>query len=234
MMQPPTARGNYVASHEKQHSGFGLLHEDSLFLVLEKPAGLLAVPGLGPDKQDCLSARVQAQYPEARVVHRLDMATSGLMLMARSADAQRGFSKLFAQREIGKRYVAVVAGRMPLVDPELQTDAWRLIDLPIKADWARRPLRMIDSSGKPSQTKWRVLSYDPQADRTRLELEPLTGRTHQLRVHLRALGHPILGDALYGGAAADSAPRLLLHAAALLFAHPATGRLWQIESQAPF
>jgi tRNA pseudouridine32 synthase / 23S rRNA pseudouridine746 synthase len=200
--------------------GLQIVHEDRALLVLDKPAGLLAVPGRGEDKQDCLSARVQAQYPEALIVHRLDMATSGLMLMARSAAAQRSLSRAFAQRQVNKRYEAVVHGRLMPPEP-----GWQLIDLPIAVDWPRRPLRVIDRvNGKPSQTRWQVLAYDPQTHTTRLALEPITGRSHQLRVHLQALGHPILGDALYAPAEVQAlAPRLLLHACALSLAHPDTG-----------
>ena len=175
-------------------------HLDADLLVVDKPAGLLAVPGRGEDKQDCLSARVQKIYPGALVVHRLDMATSGLMLMARNPAAQRKLSLAFAERRVHKRYVAVVHGRLmsPVVS-ESDAEGWGLIDLPIAVDWPNRPLRVIDhATGKPSQTRWRVDSQDAQAQTTRLQLEPLTGRSHQLRVHLLALGHPIVGDALYG------------------------------------
>ena len=168
--------------------------------MVDKPAGLLAVPGRGEDKQDCLSTRVQQIYPDALVVHRLDMATSGLMLMARNPAAQRKLSLAFAERRVHKRYVAVVHGRLtsPVVS-ESDAEGWGLIDLPIAVDWPNRPLRVINhATGKPSQTRWRVDSQDPQAETTRLLLEPLTGRSHQLRVHLLALGHPIVGDALYG------------------------------------
>jgi tRNA pseudouridine32 synthase/23S rRNA pseudouridine746 synthase len=180
-----------------------LHHLDDDLLVVDKPAGLLAVPGRGEDKQDCLSARVQKIYPDALVVHRLDMATSGLMLMARNPNAQRVLSLAFAERRVHKRYTAVVHGVMtsPL-NTLADADGWRLIALPIAVDWPNRPLRVINhDSGKPSQTRWRIDSYsgqDPQTQTTRLQLEPLTGRSHQLRVHLQALGHPIVGDALYG------------------------------------
>jgi tRNA pseudouridine32 synthase/23S rRNA pseudouridine746 synthase len=210
---------------------------DDALLVLDKPAGLLCVPGRGDDKQDCLSARVQAQYPDALIVHRLDMATSGLLLMARGLAAQRILSLAFAGRRVHKQYTAVVHGLVP--DPPHTADAsadWGLIDLPIAADWPRRPLRIIDAErGKPSQTRWRIESRDKLAGTTRLQLEPQTGRTHQLRVHLQAIGHPILGDALYG---ADEPPaqtgRLLLHASALAFAHPVTGESLQFTSAASF
>lgn len=228
---PP--RNNDLPGNGTAAEGFGLQHADDSLLVLDKPAGLLAVPGRGEDKQDCLSTRVQAVYPDALVVHRLDQATSGLMLMARGAAMQRALSQAFENREVGKRYVAVVEGRLPSpADPQ----AWSLIDLPIIVDWPRRPLRTIDAEhGKPSQTRWRVLAYDAAANTTRVELEPVTGRSHQLRVHLQAQGHPILGDALYAPAEVQAkAPRLLLHAAALRFTHPASGLPLSFESAPGF
>jgi len=208
-----------------------VLYADEALLVVDKPAGLLAVPGRGADKQDCLAARVQARYPEARVVHRLDMATSGLMVMARSPAAQRELGKAFAAREVTKRYIAVVAGR-----PDVPSEDWGIIDLPIIVDWPSRPLRIVDRvHGKPSLTRWRVLEYDATGQDTRVELEPVTGRSHQLRVHLRELGHPILGDALYAPPDVQArAGRLLLHSRSLRFAHPLTGDALAFESPAPF
>lgn len=216
--------------------GVTCLHEDADLLVLDKPSGLLCVPGRGPDKQDCLSARALQRWPDALVVHRLDQATSGLVLMARHLAAQRLLGDAFAQRQVHKRYEAVVAGR-PVPGPwdaDADQPGWSRIDLPIAADWQRRPLRIIDSaSGKPSQTLWRILS--PACPGTRVQLQPVTGRTHQLRVHMAAIGHPILGDALYAGAAEQAAaPRLLLHAQSLEFAHPISGQWLCLESPAPF
>ena len=207
------------------------LYQDDALLVVNKPSGLLAVPGRGADKQDCLSARVQAACPDALIVHRLDMATSGLMVMARSVAAQRALSQAFAARDVHKRYLAVVAGRL-----DAPPDTWGMIDLPIIVDWPNRPLRIIDHSlGKPSQTRWRVLGYDASGSNTRVELEPVTGRSHQLRVHLRALGHPILGDALYAPPEVQAqASRLLLHAVSLGFVHPVTGAQLHFESPLPF
>jgi len=200
--------------------GLEVVFCDATLLVFHKPSGLLSVPGRGADKQDCLSARAQAAYPDALVVHRLDMATSGLLVMARGTAVQRALNQAFSDRMIHKRYVAVVHGQMP----DTQGD-WRIIDLPIRVDWPRRPLRIIDPiTGQPSQTRLRTLHYDADTDSTRVELEPVTGRSHQLRVHLQALGHPILGDALYAPPElAARAPRLLLHASALALRHPATG-----------
>lgn len=214
------------------HTPLQILHADDSLLVVHKPSGLLSVPGRGEDKQDCLSRRVQSLYPDALVVHRLDMATSGLMLMARGAAMQRAMSQLFERREVHKRYVALVDGRLA---PASTADGWGLIDLPIAVDWPRRPLRIIDAAGKPSQTRWRGLAFDETANCTRVELEPITGRSHQLRVHLLALGHPILGDALYAPDAVQArSPRLLLHACALRLVHPATRVLLSFESPADF
>lgn len=213
--------------------------EDNHVLVLAKPAGLLTVPGRGPGRQDCLSARAQRRWPDALVVHRLDMATSGLVLMARGAAMQRALSLAFEQRQVRKRYEAVVAGR-PRADAgdggHDGVERWNSIDLPIAADWPRRPLRVIDADrGKPSLTRWRELAHDAAAGTTRLALEPVTGRTHQLRLHLQAIGHPILGDMLYGDAASQAlAPRLLLHACALSLTHPHSGEPLALNHPAPF
>lgn len=211
--------------------GVHVLYADEALVVLNKPAGLLAVPGRGADKQDCLSARVQSLYPDALVVHRLDMATSGLVVMARGAPAQRLLSEAFAQRQVHKRYVAVVSGQLAPT-----AGGWQTIDLPILVDWPNRPRRMIDwQQGKASVTRWQVMQFDPEHHTTRVELEPVTGRTHQLRVHLQAIGHPILGDALYAPPAVlAQAQRLLLHACALAFAHPVDGRALQFCCPADF
>ena len=207
-------------------TSLALLHVDTHCIVVDKPSGLLSVPGRGAHLQDCMSTRVQAQFADALIVHRLDMATSGLMLFARGIDAQRALSRAFAQREVHKRYVAVAQGRMAHAQGE--------IDLPLIADWPNRPLQKVDhENGKPSLTRWRVLAID--GDRTRVELEPVTGRAHQLRVHLLAIGHPIVGDALYAPPEVlAGAPRLLLHATRLSFAHPDSGSAMSFESAAPF
>jgi len=210
-------------------SDITLLYHDDALLVLNKPAGLLSVPGRGVDKQDCVSARVQAQFPDALVAHRLDMATSAFMLMARGTDAQRAINHSFADGKVEKRYLALVAGLLEADEP------WRTIDLPIAVDWPRRPLRMINADGKASQTRWRCIAQDAQGQSSRVELEPLTGRSHQLRVHMRAIGHPILGDALYANAQVQAmAPRLLLHACALSLLHPYTGTRMRWECPAQF
>ncbi|MGA0609038.1 RluA family pseudouridine synthase [Caldimonas sp. KR1-144] len=212
---------------------FEIVHADAALLVALKPAGLLAVPGRGEDKQDCLIARVRARFDDALVVHRLDQATSGLMVFARGLDAQRALSRAFEQRAVDKRYVAVVAGR-------LEAPEWFTIDRPLICDWPNRPRQIVDEArGKPSRTRCRTLACDAAQDLTRVELEPLTGRSHQLRVHLQSIGHPILGDALYAPpdrqrhGIADGR-RLLLHASRLAFAHPRSGDRCSFESPAPF
>ena len=151
--------------------------------------------------------------------------------MARHIDAQRRLSHAFAERQVHKRYQAVVWGLLAA-----QEDAWNEINLPIAADWERRPLRVIDPAhGKPSLTRWRLLGHQPANGTSRIELEPVTGRTHQLRVHMAAVGHPILGDALYAPAEVQAlAPRLLLHASHLAFAHPSTGEPLALEWAADF
>ncbi len=234
MMPTHATPGHDTPAHGAAPDGFDRVYADASLLVAGKPAGLLAVPGRGDDKQDCLSRRVQALYPDALVVHRLDMATSGLMLLARSRSVQRSLSQAFADRQIQKTYEAVVQGLPEMTAPD--EDGWATINLPIAVDWPRRPLRVIDAVlGKPSITRWRVHSHDALANCTRLHLEPVTGRSHQLRVHLQALGHPILGDALYAPAPVQAcAPRLMLHARELRLIHPVTGVAVQFQSPTPF
>ena len=196
--------------------------------MADKPEGLLSVPGRGEDKQDCVAARVKCMFPDALIVHRLDMATSGLFLMARGVEVQRKLSIAFAGRDVHKRYVAVVDG--------LLREDEGTIDLPLIADWPNRPRQMVDHErGKPSLTHWRVLHREVPARTTRVELEPITGRSHQLRVHLSSIGYPILGDALYAPPRVQSAaPRLMLHATRLELTHPATGEAITFDSPAPF
>lgn len=190
-----------------------VLHANDRLVVIDKPAGLLSVPGRM--EPDCASARVQALYPDALIVHRLDQPTSGLLLFARGIQAQRELSAEFAERRVGKVYVAVVAGRLA---------GEGFVDLPLAADWPNRPRQHVDiERGKPSQTRWRVLTHEghdhDESGHTRVALEPLTGRSHQLRVHMAALGHAILGDALYATPdIAAASPRLLLHASELRIA----------------
>jgi RluA family pseudouridine synthase len=217
------------------------IHEDEHLLVLDKPSGLLSVPGRGPDKQDCLASRVQAIYPEALVVHRLDQDTSGLLVMARGIEAQRRMSRLFETRQVHKRYVAVVAGQPLQTQAQVEADAqgWRTIDGPILLDWERRPLHIVHPDGKPARSRWRALQSSSTA--TLVELEPVTGRTHQLRVHMQSIGHPMLGDVLYAPAPVRTlCPRLMLHAQSLAFTHPFTGETMDFSAptdwsaQAPY
>ena len=216
------------AYHPPPNNGLEVIYRDEALLVLNKPSGLLAVPGRGEAKQDSLALRVQAEYPQARVVHRLDMATSGLMIMALGAEMQRRLQRLFEERAVQKQYQAVVNGR-----PE---PAAGRINLPLITDWPNRPKQRVDHvRGKPSVTRYRLLHYLPDTDSSRLELRPETGRSHQLRVHMLALGHVILGDNLYADPAlCAKTTRLLLHATALAFTHPETGRRLQLESDSPF
>lgn len=220
------------------HPGLAVLFEDADLLVLNKPAGLLAVPGRGPDKQDCLSARAQAVWPDALVVHRLDMATSGLVVMARGLQAQRHLGLAFEKRRVYKRYIAVASGELVNHVPD---NGWNTIDLPLLVDWLNRPRSIVNlENGKPSTTRWR-LSPEGQYPgahtgiATRVELEPITGRSHQLRVHLQAIGHPIVGDPLYAAPDAPArAERLLLHAQAIEVPHPSTGERLRFEAPCPF
>lgn len=203
------------------------LHVDEALIVVRKPPGLLSVPGRGPERADCVSARVQRHLPDALVVHRLDMATSGLLLMARSADAQRRLSAAFAERRVAKRYTAVVAGRIEADRGE--------VDLPLICDWPNRPRQMVDHvQGKPALTRWQVVSRHETLT-TRVALEPVTGRSHQLRVHLQSIGHPIVGDELYAPLPWQQASsRLLLHACHLQLEHPASGQWLTFSDPAPF
>lgn len=203
-----------------------VIHQDADLLVLDKPSGLLSVPGKAAVHQDCLELRVRAQYPEALLVHRLDMDTSGVMVFARTKAAQRHLGLQFERRKTEKTYLA-------RVDGALAEDTGR-IDLPLIVDWPNRPLQMVDHHrGKPARTDWRVLAREASA--TRVELRPLTGRSHQLRVHMQAIGHPILGDRFYGSAAViAAADRLQLHALSLEIHHPDGGARIRFEAAASF
>ncbi|NVK44632.1 MAG: RNA pseudouridine synthase [Oceanospirillaceae bacterium] len=201
-------------------------YSDAHVVVVVKPAGLLSVPGRGPDKQDCLWHRVQRDFPTARIVHRLDCATSGLMVLALTADSHRELSRQFHDRETRKRYEAIIAGR-----PDSNCG---VIEQPLRCDWERRPLQIVDPvDGKAARTEWQLLDSD--GSRSRVRLHPITGRSHQLRVHMQALGHPILGDAFYAPPEVQAmAPRLLLHAEQLGFRHPVSGEAMDFEAPAPF
>ena len=192
-----------------------VLHRDEDLLVLSKPAKLLSVPGRGADLQDSLETRARAAFPEALLVHRLDMETSGIFLMAMNQAAQANLGKQFEHRRVKKTYIARVWGQ---VEGE-----HGLVDLPLRCDWPNRPLQMVCyEHGKPAQTRWQVLSRDEHS--TLVQLTPITGRSHQLRVHMRELGHPILGDDFYAHEEAYNAtPRMLLHAQEIELHHPSDG-----------
>ncbi|WP_375260646.1 RluA family pseudouridine synthase [Palleronia sp.] len=202
-----------------------LLHVDDDLLAVVKPDRLLSVPGKGPALADCLIARLQAAYPDVLLVHRLDRDTSGVMIFARNAKAQRHLGLQFEKRHTKKRYVARVAGRM-------EGDGGR-VDLPLIVDWPNRPRQRIDhDQGRAAQTDWQVI--DRTEDETRVALTPITGRSHQLRVHMLSLGHPILGDTLYAEGAAQAHPRMMLHAELLELRHPTGGRWMRFQAPAPF
>lgn len=208
-MHSPTTFPNQFTFHSSW-----IHYADEDIVIANKPSGLLSVPGRGPEKQECLLSHLQLTYPEIKIVHRLDMDTSGLMVLALNADVHRALSRQFQERETSKRYRAICAGM-----PSVQQGA---INLPMRCDWDRRPLQMIDfKQGKSAQTHWKVLQQSN--NQFLVELTPITGRSHQLRLHMKSLGHPILGDNLYAdGIALRMSPRLLLHATSLSFTHPAT------------
>ena len=200
-----------------------IIYQDEAFVAVNKPTGLLSVPGRGPDKQDCLYTRVLERFPEALMVHRLDMDTSGLMLFARSPEAQRDLSMQFELREVSKTYVALVEGVI-----EKKTG---FVDFPMRKDMEQRlpPRHLIDCvRGKKAVTEWEVL--ERTGSTTRVALYPRTGRSHQLRVHMESIGHPIVGDPIYG----KPAGRLMLHAESLEFRHPSTGEPVRLTCAAPF
>ncbi|WP_282298230.1 RluA family pseudouridine synthase [Stenotrophomonas sp. PS02289] len=201
-----------------------LHYADDALLVAEKPPGLLSVPGRTPENQDCVVTRLQALYPDALTVHRLDQVTSGLLLHARGKAMQAALSAQFEQRQVHKRYRAVLEGL-------LEEDAGE-VNLPLIVDWPNRPKQQVDHErGKPALTRWRVLARDAVSGRTQVELEPITGRSHQLRLHMASLGHPIVGDVLYGATVAD---RVYLHACLLAFTHPVSGEPMTVASPQPW
>lgn len=203
-----------------------LLHVDDQLLIVKKPEGLLSVPGRGEHLADCLIARLIAEFPDTLLVHRLDRDTSGVMVFARTANAQRHLGLQFERRQVTKTYVARVAGEM--------AEAKGTVDLPLCVDWPNRPRQMVDpENGRPAQTDWRVI--EAGATETRVRLYPKTGRSHQLRVHMLSLGHPILGDPFYAeGAARDDHPRMMLHAESLRLRHPDGGAWMTFSAPVPF
>ncbi|AUH33506.1 RluA family pseudouridine synthase [Paracoccus tegillarcae] len=212
-------------SYDPPTDPLDVIHADHEILVVNKPAGLLSVPGKGPDKADCLIERLRGAFPTILLVHRLDQDTSGVMIFGLTPHAQRKLSKQFEDRKTRKIYVARVAGRL---EPKTGT-----VDLPLIVDWPNRPRQMVDhQQGKPAQTDWRVMKANDQESRVRLF--PLTGRTHQLRVHMAEIGHAILGDPLYATGAAADHPRLMLHAESLRVKHPDSGVAVNFSATAPF
>lgn len=205
-----------------------ILYRDDDLLILNKPAGLLTVPGKGPDNQDCLIRRALVTFPNARVVHRLDQGTSGIVILPLNYITLRTLTKQFEARGVHKRYIAVVAGLMEEDEGEVK--------LPLICDWPNRPLQKVCfEHGKAAHTRYQVLERDEAAQTTRVLLEPVSGRTHQLRVHMLSLGHPILGDRLYAPLEIQAmAPRLLLHAQKIFFDHPITQQAVQVECLANF
>ncbi|WP_194097810.1 RluA family pseudouridine synthase [Marivivens aquimaris] len=202
-----------------------VLHEDHEIVVVDKPTGLLSVPGKGEHLADCLITRVQAAYPTALLVHRLDRDTSGVMIFGLTPNAQRHLGKQFEARATKKTYVARVYGRVQ--------EKTGTVDLPLIVDWPNRPLQKVDhEEGRQAVTDWRVVRASD--DESRVRLYPKTGRSHQLRVHMREIGHPILGDPFYATGPALDYPRLMLHSETLQFRHPDGGRGMRITAKAPF
>ena len=202
-----------------------VLHEDGHIIVVNKPSGLLSVPGRGEHLADCLISRVQAAFPDALLVHRLDRDTSGVMVFALTAHAQRNLSMQFEKRSTKKTYVARVSGEI--------AEKTGTVDLPLIVDWPNRPLQKVcHETGKPAVTDWRVLKVG--GGETRVRLFPKTGRSHQLRVHMLALGHVILGDPLYAKGADLDHPRLMLHSEELRLNHPESGKGMSFRAKAPF
>ena len=203
-----------------------ILHKDTHFLIINKPAGLLSVAGKPADHKDCLEVRIQAQHPNARIIHRLDMDTSGVMVLARTSHAHRHIGLQFENRQTRKSYRALVWG--------VPKESFGKIDLPLICDWPNRPLQKVDFEiGKPAQTNWEVIANHQEF--SRMALNPKTGRSHQLRVHMNELGHPILGDRLYAhDQAYKAAGRMMLHAETLAFRHPDGGEHLEFTAKCPF
>ncbi|MCT4654491.1 MAG: RluA family pseudouridine synthase [Cohaesibacter sp.] len=212
--------------HPQTEPYLSVLHEDEHLLVFDKPSGLLSVPGKAEEHWDCLEYRANERFGTARIVHRLDMDTSGVMVLARTADALRNLGRQFEKRKTSKTYIARVWGQLEGEEGH--------VDLPLICDWPSRPKQMVcHERGKPAQTDWKVLKRD--AISTRVELIPRTGRSHQLRVHMLSLGCVILGDRFYAsGEALTASDRLCLHAQSLGFIHPDKGEWMEFTSPCPF
>ncbi|MGD9889239.1 MAG: RluA family pseudouridine synthase [Halothiobacillaceae bacterium] len=202
-----------------------IVYSDHELLVVDKPTRLLSQPGVGIDKKDSLITRLNLIYPTARIVHRLDWETSGLMVIALNAASHRALSIQFQERQTAKTYIAVVHGHL--------ATAQGSVDAPLAANWNDKPRQMVSPEGRPSLTHWRCLGFE--GENSRVELKPVTGRSHQLRVHMLYIGHPMLGDGLYAPEGVfAAAPRLLLHAAELGFTHPTRGEWMLHTSEVPF
>ncbi|MFM7050984.1 MAG: RluA family pseudouridine synthase [Planctomycetota bacterium] len=214
-----------------QGPGYSVIASDPYLVACDKASGLLSVPGIGPEKADCLVSRLQVRFPGARIVHRLDRDTSGAIVLALDAETHRALSRLFEAREVKKTYEALVAGH-------LAADRGA-VDLPLRKEALGSARQIVHlTEGKPSLTHYEVLERGADADGlawTRVRLEPHTGRSHQLRVHMLSLGHAILGDELYGTPEIREArPRLCLHARTLSFTHPRTAEATAFEAPCPF
>lgn len=222
---PPSTGADFIVPYCAEAIRY--LHRDDDLLIVSKPAGLLSVPGRHPDNKDCLISRINENYPNATIVHRLDMATSGLMIIACHADSHRALSRLFQDRKIYKEYQAVVFGNV--------TSREGFIDLPLACDWPNRPRQELNFDyGKHAQTHFENCGLTEDGH-SKLLLIPITGRSHQLRVHTASIGHPILGCEFYAHPAAKAAAeRLLLHASRLQFIHPASKDEIDINLNAPF
>jgi len=210
------------------HKKLDILFQDEYLIALNKPSGLLSVPGRGDDKKDCMLSRLQLEFPESLVVHRLDMPTSGIILFSLNKETQKKMGILFEKKKINKQYIAKVHG--------ILKEKKGIINQPLITDWINRPRQKIDyKKGKISQTKFTLMSSDNENNTSIVKLEPITGRSHQLRVHMSSLGHAILGDEIYGTAQTRNASlRLLLHAEKISFTHPATQKPININCNVGF
>ena len=222
---PMALNDNFIYSPPQED--LVIVYEDDDLVVIEKPAGLLSVPGRLPEHQDSAYLRVLAQFPQAKITHRLDMATSGILMFAKHRDAEVAVSKMFQARTVEKHYIALVQG---------QLDAEGCVEVPLITDWENRPRQIVHFElGKPAKTLYQALSYDIETDITRVLLTPITGRSHQLRVHMQYIGHPITGDKLYHPEPTRSPlKRMALHASFLAFQQPLSGQSVAIHGRVPF
>ena len=218
-------RDNFV--YMPPQGELSILYEDDDLVIIEKPAGLLSVPGRLPEHHDSAYYRVLEQFPNAKITHRLDMATSGILMFAKHRDAEVAVSKMFQARTVKKNYIALVQGKLP--------DTGR-IEVPLITDWENRPRQIVHFElGKQALTLYEHLEYDEAKDVSRVLLTPITGRSHQLRVHLQYIGHPITGDKLYHPEPTRSPlGRMALHASYLAFTQPLSGVELEIVCEAAF